>query len=61
MTITELKEVLQDRLGLTMAGLSAMKQTDEADGYAINHLEGRVEEARVALRLVEQLNVEESV
>ena len=58
MILAELKRTLKDRLSLTQAGLTAMKQTDEADGYAHRYLEGRVDELEVCQILVNQLDAE---
>lgn len=63
MTLAALKEVLQDRVNALVEEFEPMTEipSREQSRWQAGYLEGRLEEARVCLRLVERLQLEEAI
>ncbi len=61
MTLAALKEVLQDRINALVGEFEPIADipSTEQNRWQAGYIEGRLEEARVALRLVDRLQLEE--
>lgn len=59
MTIAALKEVLQDRIDLLTKEFESMTDppSSEQNRWRVGYVEGRLEEARVCLRLLERCSL----